>query len=731
VRSSHLERKLVLGVLTLFLIPTVAVGAGLFVLYRNGTLADPATLALAVLLGLVAMMTYLGLVAHGIGRVLVRSLQEIQLGTELMATVNPDHRLEVRTGDELQALAEEINRMADRLREAHQGLEGEVARATAALGIERETLSAVVASLGEGAVVVTAEGRVTLANRMAEELLGAATGGLLGRSLFDFVDREKVTHFLQRLGDRAGAAERFSLHPRSGAVLETVMTPFFDGPGRMIGVVLVLRDVTRTVRSDDERRRGLTEAVQALRGPLASVRSLSETLVADPDLGGGPARPLLQAIHAEALRLSGLVREMSEPARLGLTRPPWHFEEIAFTELAAMAIRRLSERDAAAAAVEVEEPSPVPRLWAEGSALSSALAHLLRTLRTREAAGGRAWLRARARGPVLQLEVGGEGGGRVAELEAALDEPVALGVATPLSAREIIRQHAGEVWAYVDGARMGLRVTLPAIEPGMAPPDLTADGTRPIGLVGAGLASGAAGAEPAPERPEFYDFTLFEEMDRHLAPASRARRLDQLLCVVLDVETTGLDPLRGDRIVSLAAVRVRGGVVKRGEVFDALVNPGRPIPPASTRFHGITDERVADAPPIGVVLPAFLRFADGAALVGHQVWFDLQCLAAEVARLGLPPLTVSHPVLDTLALSEVVHGPFPGHGLEAIAARLGAPVRGRHSALGDVLATAEIYVRLVELLRKRGIVTLGEAVDASRRARSERPDPAAAPGTAP
>jgi DNA polymerase-3 subunit epsilon len=603
-----------------------------------------------------------------------------------------------------------------------------VARATRELGVERETLSTVLASCGEGVVVATAEGRVTLANRAAEELLGAARGGLLGRTLFDFVDREKLGHFLDRLGVRAGAEERFSLQPRSGAVLETVMTPFFDGTDRMVGVVLVLRDVTRTARSDEERRRVLGEALQALRGPLASVRSLSESLLADPELAGAPGRPVLDAIHAEALRLSRLIMEMSEPSRLGLARPPWHFDEIGFAELAAMTLRRLRQDGETADLVEIETPPPaLPRVWAEASALSGALAHLLRSVRPGRAPGGRLWLRAVQRGRVLQLETAAEGRRAVADLDAALDLPVAPDVAEPLPVREIVRQHAGEVWAYADDGRIGFRVTLPVAEAGESPPGPAALTARSIGLVGAGLMSGAVDAGPAPERPELYDFTLFEEMERHLPPDIRARRLDELTCVVLDTETTGLDPERGDRIVSLAAVRVRGGAVKRGEIFDALVNPGRPIPAPSVRFHGITDDRVAEAPPMAVVLPAFLRFAEDPVLVGHEVWFDLRCLALEAEGLGLPPLSATHAVLDTLALSEVVHGRLPGHGLEAIAARLGVVVRGRHSALGDALTTAEIYVRLVELLKRRGIVTLGQAVEAARRARSVRPDETQAP----
>ncbi len=90
-------------------------------------------------------------------------------------------------------------------------------------------------------------------------------------------------------------------------------------------------------------------------------------------------------------------------------------------------------------------------------------------------------------------------------------------------------------------------------------------------------------------------------------------------------------------MVSLAGVRVTGMEVKRQQTFDALVHPGRSVPPESVRFHGITDDDLAGAPPLDVVLPAFLAFAGDAVLVGHEVAFDLEFLAPEVVRLGLPP----------------------------------------------------------------------------------------------
>lgn len=724
MRRSSLERKLVVGILLLFLVPTGVAGVLLLVMYRQGVLETPAALFATVLVGFATMMAYLAIMTRSIGRALVRTLQEIQLGTELMATVNPDHRLAVRTGDELESLAAEVNRLADHLRSARAGLEGEISSATRALVVERGKLAAVLETLGEGVVVASPEGRVSLANRAAAAVLGgerADGASLLGRNLFDLVDREKIAHYLDRM-EAAVTSERFSLHPPTGAVLEAVMTPFFDGDGRRIGFVLGLRDVTGPARLDEERRRVLTDGLGALRGPLAAVRSLSESLLDEPGLADGMPGRLLEAIHAEALRLSVLVREMSEPGRVGVARPPEHFESITVTDLVAMTLRRLPGDGGSADRVALEGDAASARVRAEASALSEAQARLLQVALARADGGGPAWLRVGGRGGVVQVEIGAAGRAPLAELETALDAPGAGGPAGRAPVREVIRRHAGEVWAYVGDGRLGFRLTLPVEDAAAAAPAGAEGEVTGPRFVGAGLVSGAGAGERAAERPDFYDFSLIEAMERAVAAADLERPLDTLTCVVLDTETTGLDPERGDRVVSVAGVRVRGATVRRGEVFDALVNPRRPIPEASVRFHGITDALVAEAPPMSVVLPAFLRFAEGAVLVGHQVWFDLRFLAAEATALGLPP-PLARPVLDTLLLSAAVHGPLPGHGLDTVAGRLGVPLRGRHSALGDALTTAEVFVRLVELLRKRGVVTLGQALEAGRRARPALRDP--------
>ncbi len=230
------------------------------------------------------------------------------------------------------------------------------------------------------------------------------------------------------------------------------------------------------------------------------------------------------------------------------------------------------------------------------------------------------------------------------------------------------------------------------------------------GLVGRALRSllgGRAGGD-LPPRPVYYDFDLLHEHAPGRALAHAA--LADLAYVVFDTETTGLRPRRGDEIISIAGVRVAGGRVREDETFERLVDPGRPIPKASTRFHGITDDRVAGKPGIAEVLPEFHEFVGDAVLVAHNAAFDLKFLSLKEAAAGV---AFHGPVLDTLLISAYLHAGERDHGLDGIAARLGIEVAGRHTALGDSLVTAAIFVRQLAALEARGIGTIGQAFAAS------------------
>jgi DNA polymerase III epsilon subunit family exonuclease len=189
--------------------------------------------------------------------------------------------------------------------------------------------------------------------------------------------------------------------------------------------------------------------------------------------------------------------------------------------------------------------------------------------------------------------------------------------------------------------------------------------------------------------------------------------LADIVFTVVDCETTGLHVDAGDRLVAVGAVRVDGGVVRADDTFDTLINPGVRIPELSTTFHGITDEMVVDAPSPGEAVADFAAYAHDSVLVAHHAGFDLGFLrpAAASADVALEPLS-----LDTMLMSAVLDpDPETRHGLDYVCQRYGVEVFGRHTALGDALATAEVLVRMLPQLAQRGIVTLGDARDACAR----------------
>jgi DNA polymerase-3 subunit epsilon/CBS domain-containing protein len=197
-------------------------------------------------------------------------------------------------------------------------------------------------------------------------------------------------------------------------------------------------------------------------------------------------------------------------------------------------------------------------------------------------------------------------------------------------------------------------------------------------------------------------------------PTEAVRPLIAVDAVVLDTETTGLDPLKA-RIVQIGAVGIRHGVVDAGPPFMRLVDPGVPIPAAVTAIHGIGDADVAGAAAFAEAFAAFEAWRAGRPLIGHNLGFDLAVLRRECRLAGLafaPP-----PALDTRLLGEVCFPTLPGFSLEVLAGRLGIAVDRavRHDAVADARLAAELFVALLPHLKALGVRTVAEAGEASAR----------------
>jgi len=193
-----------------------------------------------------------------------------------------------------------------------------------------------------------------------------------------------------------------------------------------------------------------------------------------------------------------------------------------------------------------------------------------------------------------------------------------------------------------------------------------------------------------------------------LAVPRRARALSGALSaltyVVVDVETTGGSPARGDRIIEVAAVRVERGRVT--EEFSTLVNPGRTLSPWISRLTGITPTMLRGAPPFSDVAAQVCEHLRAGVFVAHNASFDWRFLVEEMrrARAMMP----EGPRLCTLRLARRALPGVRRLGLDSLAQYYGLEVAGRHRACGDAAATARILLRLLSEAEKRGIETWTE-----------------------
>ncbi len=172
--------------------------------------------------------------------------------------------------------------------------------------------------------------------------------------------------------------------------------------------------------------------------------------------------------------------------------------------------------------------------------------------------------------------------------------------------------------------------------------------------------------------------------------------------IVVDTETTGLDPAAGHRVVEIGAIELEN-LLPTGRIYHQYINPERPMPRDAENIHGLGDDFLRGQPVFAGIASAFLDFIGDAKLVIHNAAFDMAMLNAELARLDLPALAMSR-ATDTLAIARKR---FPGAqaSLDALCRRFGVDNSGRekHGALLDCALLAEVYLELMGG-RQQGLV---------------------------
>lgn len=190
--------------------------------------------------------------------------------------------------------------------------------------------------------------------------------------------------------------------------------------------------------------------------------------------------------------------------------------------------------------------------------------------------------------------------------------------------------------------------------------------------------------------------------------------------IVLDTETTGLDPRDGHRMVEIGAIELVERVAT-GRQLHLYLNPGRPVPPEAEKVHGLSDAFLADKPRFPEVAGELLAFLADSPIIAHNAAFDWRFLAHELEEAGHPPLPFAR-MIDTVELARA-RVPGAKHSLDALCQRFGIDLSRRqfHGALLDAGLLADVYVELTGGRQMGFDLAVAAAAGDGRRDRRFRP----------
>lgn len=663
------------------------------------------------------LLIMIGLVGAGAAAVLMKPFAEVafaapaQLADEvgLIVGTDPARRLKPLGSPELQRIAESVNQLADQRRSLQEDVEARIGEARRSVEEERNRLAALMSELSQSVVVCNLDGRILLYNNRARlqfkamsDTPTAAGGGEiigLGRSIYLVFERSLITHALESIQERirrrsAQPVANFVTTTRAGQLLRVQMAPVLgsgeaEGEPAMSGFVLMLDNITRNFEVETRRDQMLHTLTEGSRSSLANLRAAAEMLEY-PDLDAELKDRFLKVIRDEVQGMSTRLDETANAFADSL-KTRWPLDEMLGADLVAAAQRRIEKK--LGLPTKLEDVDPQVWVKVDSFSLLQAIGYLASRL-SDEFEVREVRFRLSAAGRLAHLDLIWSGQAMSTETVMAWElEPMTFaGENSPLTVRDVIERHDGEIWLQREKTqhRAFFRLLLPSAIP-----------QEQIE---------AAAYLKGDSRPEYYDFDLFKQ-----TPASHELDdclLSELTFTVFDTETTGLNPSEGDEIIQIGATRIVNGKLRKSESFDQLVDPQRGLPEESIKIHGITPDMLAGQPTMGKVLPAFHAFAEDTVLVAHNAAFDMRFLQLKEASTGI---RFAQPVLDTLLLSAVLHPSQESHRLEAISERMGVSVMGRHTALGDAIVTGEVFLRMIPLLAEMGIRTLGEARSASEK----------------
>jgi len=609
----------------------------------------------------------------------IKPLKKICAEASVIYASNPSHRLSVSGPSDIKKLSGIINDFADMFENLNKDITQQILSARKETEKERNLLAAIMAELPQGVIICNNSGRILLFNSLAKNIFMGNKPGQkseqfigLGRSIFHLIDKALIAHAVSEIEDRlkmekAGVASYFITPIHSGCLISAVAIPVLDQDRNMTGFILTFQDVTDDINQFDN----IFKKTDKFRTRL---------LAHDPGLSRqSMTQEQFEILHDQYEEIADTILDAI------LTGIP--LGSLSIVEF----INSLKAKLDSACNVRLDTNLHVnyEKILGDTYSLTTSLVFLFENL----------------------SDMTGE---KIFRLSCTQHRDT---IVFAIKWQKIM-VYADDIKNLLFRPINGLPSLFYVFRQNRACFHIIEDGNKTTCQIDISFQaeSEKSGQEKrlspviTGSRPEFYDFNLFrtEDEDRDLLDTS----LKNITYTVFDTETTGLDPDGGDEIISIAAVRIVNSRIIYQDIFEELVDPKRDIPLESYKIHGINYEMVTGKKDINAILPMFKKFASDTVLVGHNIAFDMKMLKVKEKTSGIK---FTGPVLDTLLLSAILHPLHEHHDMENIARRLGVNILGRHTALGDAIASAEIFLKLLPILNSNGILTLRDAIKASKK----------------
>ncbi len=637
--------------------------------------------------------------------------------TNLINSANSAHRITPQGGRSLKALTLTINELADRFAGLQQNVAQEISISKADIEKEKNILAAFIGELQEGVLICTAEGRIIFYNRQAKILFSEDDTETtpeytsdhatirarekhvgLGRSVFNLIDKNLIVHALDDVEDKLSrdnvcAASYFVVATQQGRLLRIETVPVLNNLRQLTGFVFSAWDITERLKKDSSLDSLIQSLIKGIRASLGGIRSSIDTILAFPDMDKVQRERLNTIIHDESLTLGTLTEEVvaNYPHHI---RTKWPLVPMPARDLVETV--GIKAEDTLDITVQIKDSDADHWIKVENYSAILIVLFVLNQLMS-ETGNSSFSCRIIKKDTFINIDIIWPGRPIMIKTLRKWDEELLMikHEGLSLTLKEVVGHHDASIWSFTsqeDKNMSCLRIIFPECE--HREPTIEKDIT----------------ILTEETRPVFYDFDLFNQQGQTAVLDNRL--LTELRYTVFDTETTGLAPRDGDEIISIGGVRVINGQLLQEELFDQLVDPRRHIPPESIKIHGIKPEMLLGQPTIDKVLPSFQHYCGDTILIAHNAAFDMLMLQMKEESTGIKFI---NPVLDTLLLWDVLHPAQERHNFGAIAELLGVRIVGRHTALGDALATAEVFIKMIPLLKQNGIHTLKDAILASQK----------------